>query len=87
MRPPTSVESACPHCGSSKVQLKHVSRSFGKGLDLLVIEGIPTWSCPACGESTFTAQTMHQLERIKTLPKSVAKARGVAVAVFEEAGV
>jgi hypothetical protein len=45
------------------------------------------WSCPSCGESYFTAQTMHELERIKTLRKSVAKPRNVAVALFEEAGV
>jgi hypothetical protein len=43
------------------------------------------WSCPACGESYFTAQTMHELERIRTLRKSVAKSRSVPVAVFEEA--
>jgi YgiT-type zinc finger domain-containing protein len=64
-----------------------VTRSFGAGAELLVIEGIPLWSCSACGESYFTAQTMHELERIKALRKSVAKARRVAVASFEEAGV
>ena len=78
---------ACAQCGSGKVQLKYVTRSFGKGPSLLVIEGIPMWSCPSCGESYFTAQTMHELERIKTLRKSVAKPRNVAVALFEEAGV
>ena len=45
------------------------------------------WACPACGESYFTAQTMHELERIKALRKSVAKPRNVAFALFEEAGV
>ena len=84
--PSTSAERACAHCGSGKVQLKFVTRSFGKGADLLVIEGIPMWSCPSCGESYFTAQTMHELERIKALRKSVAKPRAVAVALFEEAG-
>jgi YgiT-type zinc finger domain-containing protein len=83
----TSVEAACSYCGNSKVLLKYVTRSFGKGSDLLVIEGIPMWSCPGCGESYFTAQTMHELERIKALRKSVAKPRSVAVALFEEAGV
>ena len=83
----TFVEEACAHCGSGKVQLKYVTRSFGKGPGLLVIEGIPMWSCPNCGESYFTAQTMHEIERIKTLRKSVAKPRNVAVALFEEAGV
>ena len=67
------------------MQLKYVTRSFGKGSDLLVIENIPMWSCPACGESYFTAQTMHELERIKALRKSVAKPRNVAVASFAEA--
>jgi YgiT-type zinc finger domain-containing protein len=64
-----------------------VTRSFGQGAALLVVEGIPMWSCASCGESYFTAQTMHELERIKALRKSVAKARSVPVAHFEEAGV
>jgi YgiT-type zinc finger domain-containing protein len=76
----------CTHCDSDKVQVKYVTRVFGKGVDLLVIESIPMWSCPSCGESYFTAQTMHELERIKALRKSVAKPRNVAVAVFAEAG-
>ena len=81
----TSAEGACAHCGAGKVQLKYVNRSFGKGPALLVIERIPMWSCPSCGESYFTAQTMHELERIKTLRKSVAKSRSVSVALYEEA--
>ena len=48
----------------------------------MVIEGIPMWSCPHCGESYFTAQTMHEVERIKALRKSVAVDRSVKVAEF-----
>ena len=55
----------------------------GKGAALLVIEGIPMWSCSRCGESYFTAQTMHEIERIKALRKSVAVSRSVPVAAFE----
>jgi len=51
---------------------------------LLVIEGIPLWSCPRCGESYFTAQTLHEIERIKTLRKAVAVERRVPVAAFQE---
>jgi len=58
---------------------------MGKGASLLVIESIPMWSCPNCGESYFTAQTMHEIERIKALRKSVAVSRPVAVAAFAEA--
>jgi hypothetical protein len=50
---------------------------------LLVIEGVPMWSCPACGESYFTAQTMHEIERIKSLRKSLAVKRPVSVASYE----
>ena len=71
-------------CASDRVQLKYVTRSYGKGEALLVIENIPMWSCPNCGESYFTAQTMHEVERIKALRKSVAKSRSVPVAAFEK---
>lgn len=42
------------------------------------------WSCPHCGESYFTAETMHELERIKTLRKALAVNRRVAVAQFQQ---
>jgi YgiT-type zinc finger domain-containing protein len=73
------------HCGTRGVQLKHVTRSYGKGAALLVIENIPMLSCSGCGESYFTAQTMHEIERIKALRKSVAKPRSVPVAAFQKA--
>ena len=41
------------------------------------------WSCPRCGESYFTAQTMHELERIKALRQSVGVLRE-AIARYEE---
>jgi YgiT-type zinc finger domain-containing protein len=80
-----SSSQECMNCGRSGAQLKHVTRTYGKGANLLVIENIPMWSCSSCGESYFTAQTMHEIERIKTLRKSVAKPRSVPVAAFQEA--
>ena len=77
------AEHLCAHCGSGAVQLKHVTRSFDKGAALMVIEAIPMWSCPSCGESYFSAQTMHEIERIKALRKSVAVNRSIPVAAFE----
>ena len=59
-----------------------VTRSFGKGANLLVIEGIPSMSCSNCGESYFTAGTMHEIERVKAHRKSLAVARPVPVAAF-----
>ena len=80
-----SSEPGCMHCASGRVQLKYVTRSYGKGGNLLLIENIPMWSCPSCGESYFSAQTLHEIERIKALRKSVAKSRPVPVAAFEKA--
>jgi YgiT-type zinc finger domain-containing protein len=80
-----SSSQTCVNCEAGKAHLKFVTRSYGKGEDLLVIEKIPMWSCASCGESYFTAQTMHEIERIKALRKSVAKARSVPVALFERA--
>jgi len=51
----------------------------------MVVESIPMWSCPDCGESYFSAQTLHEIERIKSLRKSVAVKRLVPVAEFESA--
>jgi YgiT-type zinc finger domain-containing protein len=78
----TPSSQLCTCCGRAGIQLRKVTRSFGTGKALLVIEGIPMWSCPHCGESYFTAQTMHEVERIKALRKSVAIERPVSVAEF-----
>ncbi|MBA3507562.1 MAG: YgiT-type zinc finger protein [Betaproteobacteria bacterium] len=82
--PSTSPDDLCASCSRPGVLLRRVSRSFGHGRSLLVIEGVPMWSCPHCAASYFTAQTMHEIERIKALRKSVAVDRQVPVAVFRE---
>ncbi len=53
--------------------MRRVSRSYGKGEDLLVIENVPVVSCPNCGEGYMTAETLHEIERIKLHRKSFAK--------------
>jgi len=73
----------CAACGRTGVQQRPVTRSFGRGSSLLVIEGIPLWACPRCGKSYVTAQTLHEIERIKSLRKAVAVERRVPVAAFQ----
>jgi YgiT-type zinc finger domain-containing protein len=55
----------CDICGTEGVKIRQITRTYGKGDDLLVIENIPLISCPHCGESYFTAETLHQIEKIK----------------------
>ena len=73
----------CNICGKEGARQRHVSRSYGKGESLLVIEDVPTIHCPNCGEGYLTAQTLKEIERIKRDRRIVASKRPVAVAVFE----
>jgi YgiT-type zinc finger domain-containing protein len=72
----------CEICGKNGAQVKYITRSYGKGANLLVIENVPVVVCPHCGESYLTAETLHEIERIKLHRRSLAKPRTVAVASF-----
>ena len=72
----------CDICGKPGVKVKLVSRSYGRGANLLVIENVPVVSCPHCGESYLTAETLHEIERIKLQRDFFAVKRPVPVAEF-----
>ena len=75
----------CDICGQPGAEIRAITRSYGKGKDLLIIENIPAVSCPNCGETYLTAATLHEIERIKLHRKNLAKPRSVAVAEFVQA--
>jgi YgiT-type zinc finger domain-containing protein len=79
MKPQTIT---CDICGRRGAQIRYMTRSYGKGANLLVIENVPVVVCPHCGESYLTAETLHELERIKLHRRSLAKPRNVAVASY-----
>lgn len=72
----------CDICGKSGARIRRVTRSYGKGVNLLVIENVPVVSCLRCGESYLTAETLHELDRIKLHRRNLATKRNVAVANF-----
>jgi YgiT-type zinc finger domain-containing protein len=72
----------CDVCGKNGAEVRLMTRSYGKGADLLVIEDVPVVVCPHCGESYLTAETLYEIERIKLHRRSLAKPRSVAVASF-----
>ena len=72
----------CDLCGSEKAKIRHISRSYGKNEELFIIENIPLISCPECGESYFTAQTIRKIEAIKQQRKSIAITRPIPVTSF-----
>lgn len=72
----------CEICGKNGAQIKYITRSYGKGTHLLVIENVPVIVCPNCGESYLTAETLYEIERIKLHRRSLATPRNMAVASF-----
>jgi YgiT-type zinc finger domain-containing protein len=72
----------CDICGKTGASVRRISRSYGKGANLLVIENVPVVRCPHCGESYLTADTLHEIERIKLHRKTFAKERCIGVATF-----
>lgn len=72
----------CDICGKEGIRIRKITEAYGKGKNLFVIEDIPMISCPNCGESYFTAQTLHEIERIKLHRKSLSEQRSVEVAIY-----
>lgn len=70
----------CDNCGAEGARIRRMPRSYGKGRDLLVIENVPVISCPHCGQSYLTAETLHAIDRIKRNRGNLAVSRSVAVA-------
>lgn len=73
----------CDVCGKSGAKIIHVSKSYGRGENLLVIENVPVISCPHCGESYLTAKTLREIENIKRNRTNIAIERSVPVAVLK----
>jgi YgiT-type zinc finger domain-containing protein len=72
----------CDHCGKLGAEVRLMTRSYGKGATLLVIEDVPVVACPHCWQGYLTAETLHEIEWIKRHRRSLAKPRRVAVASF-----
>jgi YgiT-type zinc finger domain-containing protein len=72
----------CDVCGEAGAKVRRVTRSYGHGPSLLVIENVPVISCPHCGESYLMADTLHELERLKAHRRSLASRRSVPVLDF-----
>jgi len=61
----------CDCCGKKGAVTKRVTRSFGRGKGILVIESVPMVVCPHCGENYFTADTLHEIERLRLHKRSI----------------
>jgi YgiT-type zinc finger domain-containing protein len=65
----------CDTCGKKGAKARRVSRSYGKGNQIVVIDNVPIVVCPHCGESYMTAETLREIERLKIHRKHVESKR------------
>ncbi len=69
----------CDMCGKNSASAKKITKSFGKGKNMYLIEDIPMIVCSGCGESYFTAETLQEIERIKIHKNKTAEKRTIPV--------
>ena len=74
----------CDLCGKKGARVRRVTRSYGKGKTEFLIRRVPVVSCPQCGESYLTAETLRDIERIKQHRRQLAVKSSVPVAQFVE---
>ena len=72
----------CDICGKEGLRIRKMNKTYGKAKNMFVIENVPVVSCPHCGESYLTAETLHELERLKLHRKNFAVERAVDVVSF-----
>jgi YgiT-type zinc finger domain-containing protein len=72
----------CDVCDTLAARRTRATRSYGKGEDLFVIEDVPVVACPHCGESYLTAETLHEIERLKLHRKELLQERCIDVVAF-----
>lgn len=69
----------CAMCGEDGVVLRRLSRSYGSGSDLLVIENVPVLACRSCGGSYLEAETVFAIDEVRRQQETVPE-RSVPVA-------
>lgn len=72
----------CDICGEKSARIRKANRTYGKGKCMFVIENVPVVSCAHCGESYLTAETLHEIERLKLHRKNLAVERPVEIVSF-----
>lgn len=72
----------CDLCGKKGARVRRITKSFGRGSATYLVENVPMVTCPACGGSYFTAETLQKLERIRLHWRELAVEKKVPVARY-----
>jgi len=72
----------CDICGKDGARVRHITRTCYVGKVAFLVEDVPSVTCPSCGESYLTADTLKELERIRMHWRQLAVDKTVPVASF-----
>lgn len=72
----------CDICGKKGTRLRHVTRACGRGRSTFLIANVPVITCPSCGESYLTAETLQEIERIRMHWRQLAVPKRIPLARF-----
>lgn len=72
----------CDLCGKQEARIRRVTRSCGRGRSTFLIENVPLVTCPSCGESYLTADTLKEIERIRLHWRQLTVAKRFPLAKF-----
>jgi len=72
----------CDLCDKKGARVRRMTRSIGRGASAFLIENVPVVTCPSCGESYLTAETLEEIERIRLHWRQLTVKKKVPVAKF-----
>jgi YgiT-type zinc finger domain-containing protein len=75
----------CDICGKEGAIIRHITRAYGEGDELVVIERVPAIICPNCGESYLTAKTMTEIDEALEAKGAAKRKRPVEVLTLASA--
>jgi len=76
------VDMTCDLCGRAGARLRRITKTCGSGRSTFLIEGVPVITCPSCGESYMTAETVQEVQRIRTHWRELTAKKELPVAKF-----
>jgi YgiT-type zinc finger domain-containing protein len=78
----------CKNCGKEGAYIRKITRAYGSGDRLVVIENVPVISCRNCGVDLLDDDTLDRLYELRSAlranPANIANRQLVKVADFQE---
>ena len=72
----------CLLCKEEGAKIRNVARVYGSGKAMLIIENVPVVHCLKCGRSCMTAETLLEIDRLKTYQQELGVERTVRSIMF-----